>query len=246
VSNGDCQGDSGYSNSDAAHNKDNMFQSTLLELDAWYGNVAYHVIQWHGMASDTCSDHVFCSHGYDAAPAITDKCRDIINSMKFYHPTWVVGAPGVTSCSLIASTNTQARFLNGVAPASVCGTAANSFSGQFISLEQDSAMRNSQDWVATVIDIWNTGVPTTPSSLTATGGSRSITLKWTGSVRTTGYNVKRSMTASGPFTTIATNVQTTQYTDNNLPRTTTFYYQVSASNTEGESGNSNVASARTR
>src|SRR5687768_3946743 len=84
-----------------------------------------------GMASSTCSDHVFCSHGFDALPTINDKCSDIKNSMKTYHPTWIVGVPGQSSCTLIATTNTQARWLNGVADNQVCGTAANSYSGQF-------------------------------------------------------------------------------------------------------------------
>jgi hypothetical protein len=244
---GTCQGDDGgYTDSDAAHAVENTFQPALYAIDAWYGATAYHVIQWHGMAASTCGDNVFCSHGYDALPGISDKCSDIKNSMKFYHPTWVIGTPGQSSCSLVASTNVQARFLNGVAPGSVCGTAASGYSGQFISLEQDPTMRSSQDWIASIIDIWNSGPPTAPSNLVATGKTRAIALSWTGGVRVTGYNIKRATSANGPFQTVQTNVQSTSYTDPNLPRGITFYYKVSASNTEGESGDSNMASAKVK
>jgi hypothetical protein len=244
---GICQGqDLGYSDSDAAHSVQNMFQPALYAIDLWYGATNYHVIQWHGMAQDTCSDNAFCSHGFDATPQITDKCRDIINRQQFYNPSWTVGAPGITSCSLVATTNVQARFLNGVAQNSVCGTAATSYSGQFISLEQDPNMRNSANWIASVVDIWNTGPPTAPFSLVATGATRSIRLAWKGSVRVTGYNIKRSTSATGPFNTIQTGVTSLTYTDPNLPRGITYYYVVSASNTEGESNNSNVASNKAK
>jgi hypothetical protein len=223
-----------------------MLQATLYALDAWYGNVFYHHIQWHGMGASTCGDNVFCSHGYDALPGITHKCSDIKNSLAFYRPSWVVGVPGQSSCSLIASTNTQARFLNGVAPASVCGTSASSFSGQFISLEQDPNMRNAADWIATIIDVWNSGPPTNPSSLVATGQSRSIKLTWKGSVRVTGYNVKRATSCTGTFQTIATGVTTTTWTNTGLGRGAFFCYKVSASNAEGESGDSNTASATSK
>jgi hypothetical protein len=244
ASSGNCQYQNlGYSSSDAAHNNDNIHQAILYEVDAWYGNTLYHHIQWHGMGASSCSDHIFCSHGYDALPNIQDKCSDIKNSMKVYHPTWVIGVPGQSSCTLIATTNTQARFLNGLTDGQVCGSSATSYSGQFISLEQDPNMRSSQDWIASIIDIWNTGIPTTPSSLVATGGSRQIKLTWVGSVRVDGYNVKRATTCTGTFTTIATNVQTTTYINGNLPRNTAFCYKVSATNEIGESPNSNTASA---
>jgi hypothetical protein len=166
--------------------------------------------------------------------------------MKYYHPTWIIGHPGTSSCSLVASTNVQARFLNGVSPNNVCGTAASSYSGQFISLEQDPTHRLSGDWIASIIDIWNTGPPTNPTSLTAVPGKKKVSLSWTGSVRVTGYNIKRATSAAGPFTTIQTNVQATTFENINLPSQMTFYYKVSASNLDGESGDTNVASAKTK
>src|SRR6185436_8175641 len=56
------------------------------------------------------------------------------------------------------------------------------------------------------------------------------------------YNVKRSTTSGGPYTTI-TNVTSTSFVNIGLANGTTYYYVVSALNSSGESGNSAQASA---
>ncbi len=45
-----------------------------------------------------------------------------------------------------------------------------------------------------------------PTNLTATEGDSKVTLSWTAVVGATSYNVKRSTTAGGTYTTIASNV----------------------------------------
>src|SRR5262249_20231971 len=52
-----------------------------------------------------------------------------------------------------------------------------------------------------------------------------------------------STTSGGPFTTIATGVTSTSFTNTGLTNGTTFFFVVSAVNSAGESGNSNQASA---
>jgi len=59
----------------------------------------------------------------------------------------------------------------------------------------------------------------------------------------TGYNVKRSTTMGGPYTTIASSVAGTSYEDDNVVNGTTYYYVVTAIGAGGESANSNEASA---
>jgi len=82
-----------------------------------------------------------------------------------------------------------------------------------------------------------------PTSLMAAAGDSQVTLSWNTVTEATGYNVKRSTTAGGPYTIIATNVTGTSYVDTIVTNGTTYYYVVTAVNADGESGNSNEASA---
>ncbi|WP_235533085.1 glycoside hydrolase family 6 protein [Paenibacillus sp. Leaf72] len=88
-----------------------------------------------------------------------------------------------------------------------------------------------------------TTAPAAPAALTATAGNAQVSLSWTASAGATSYNVKRSLSASGPFTTVAANVSGTSYTNTGLTNGTIYYYVVSAVNTAGESANSAVKNA---
>ena len=79
--------------------------------------------------------------------------------------------------------------------------------------------------------------PARPIDLTSESGNAVVSLSWTGSVGATSYNVKRSTSSSGPFTTIASTVGTT-FTDNSVVDCTVYTYVVSALNSAGESPNS--------
>jgi DNA-binding beta-propeller fold protein YncE/mono/diheme cytochrome c family protein len=85
--------------------------------------------------------------------------------------------------------------------------------------------------------------PPAPTGLTATPGIARVTLNWNAAATATGYNIKRSTTSGGPYTTIAGNVGATTYTDSAVTGGTTYYYVVSAVNPTGESPNSSQASA---
>jgi len=85
--------------------------------------------------------------------------------------------------------------------------------------------------------------PAAPTGLTATPDSRSASLSWTASTGATSYNIKRSTTSGGPYTTITTGTTGTTYNYiGGLTNGTTYYYVVSAVNAGGESANSNQAS----
>jgi titin len=92
-------------------------------------------------------------------------------------------------------------------------------------------------------------IPTAPTGLGATAiSSSSIDLGWTdNSTNETNYVIQRSTTSSSGFTTIATlGTNTTSYADTTgLSASTTYYYQVYATNSAGSSGFSNEASAIT-
>lgn len=77
--------------------------------------------------------------------------------------------------------------------------------------------------------------PPPPTGLSATASSTGVTLTWDASPGANSYNVKRSTTSSGPFTTIAS-TSSSPYTNTGLGSGTTFYYAVTAVNSCGESG----------
>ena len=75
-----------------------------------------------------------------------------------------------------------------------------------------------------------TGLPVSGSS---------VTLNYNVSDNATSFNILRSLTAGGPYTTIKTGVTVGTYTDTGLTAGTTYYYVVQAVNPKGTSGNSN-------
>ncbi len=77
-----------------------------------------------------------------------------------------------------------------------------------------------------------------PASLNATANVASVILSWSTSPGAASYNVKRSASLAGPYTTIASGITTTNYTDMSVLTGNTYYYEVSAVNGTVESGNS--------
>lgn len=238
-----CQ--SSYFASDAAHNVDNMFHATNAELMAFYGSNDWQAIQWHGMATDTCTTNAFLSHGRDVNPSAGDKNLALKNSMLGYHPTWNLETPD-TSCTLNATDNTQGRLINGVAAGSVCGTAASSYNGRFLHIEQDPNYRLAADWIPSVSEVWNgasASPPPAPANLLATAGDAQVNLSWNSASTADTYSVHRSTTAGGPYATIATGLTATTHVDTTVSNGTTYFYVVSGVNEAGEGPDSNQASA---
>lgn len=90
---------------------------------------------------------------------------------------------------------------------------------------------------------YNPNLISAPTNLTSIAGDAQITLSWDAVTNVTDYNVKRSMTAGGPYETIASNVQTNRYLDTDVVNGTTYYYVVTAVTADDESDNSNETSA---
>ena len=85
--------------------------------------------------------------------------------------------------------------------------------------------------------------PTPPTGLTAIPGDGQVSLSWIGSSGATNYNIKRSTSSSGTYTTV-TNTASTSVVNTGLTDGTTYYFEVSALNTSGESANSGWVSAK--
>jgi hypothetical protein len=86
-------------------------------------------------------------------------------------------------------------------------------------------------------------IPAAPAGLTATPGDTQVSLSWTASANATSYNVKRSTTNGGPYTTTVGSPTTASFTNTGLTNGTIYYYVVTAVNASGESANSSQASA---
>jgi Fibronectin type III domain len=85
--------------------------------------------------------------------------------------------------------------------------------------------------------------PSAPTNLSANAGDEQVALNWSPSPGASSYNVKRSLTNGGPYTTIATGVTGTTYVNTGLANGTTYFFVVSGVNAAGQSPNSNQASA---
>ncbi|MDD3275791.1 MAG: hypothetical protein PHP93_01930 [Kiritimatiellales bacterium] len=87
--------------------------------------------------------------------------------------------------------------------------------------------------------------PATPAGLIAIAASTNqINLSWSGAAGADSYTVKRGIT-SGSYTTVASNITLTSYSDVSLSPATAYYYIISAVNTNGVSADSAEASAAT-
>ena len=80
-------------------------------------------------------------------------------------------------------------------------------------------------------------LPALPTGLAAIGGNAQIGLSWTVASGATSYQLKRSLTSGGAYTTIVAGVSGTTYADGGLGNGTTWYYLLSALNAAGETAN---------
>jgi fibronectin type 3 domain-containing protein len=86
-------------------------------------------------------------------------------------------------------------------------------------------------------------VPSAPTNLTTTAGNAQVSLSWTAPTGATSYEVQRSSSNGGPYSTINPKVVTTTYTDTTVTNGTTYYYDVFAVNSIGISALPAQASA---
>lgn len=89
-------------------------------------------------------------------------------------------------------------------------------------------------------------IPAAPTGVTATGGSKQVTVSWSAATGATSYNIYWS-TTSGVTTATGTKIvgATSPYIHTGLTDSTAYYYIVTAVNTAGESAASTQATATT-
>jgi fibronectin type 3 domain-containing protein/O-glycosyl hydrolase len=87
-------------------------------------------------------------------------------------------------------------------------------------------------------------IPSAPTGVSATAGNAQVVLTWTASSGATSYNIYRSTTSGGEGSTpYKTGVTSATFTDTGLTNGTTYYYQITAVSSGGESGKSSEVSA---
>lgn len=115
-------------------------------------------------------------------------------------------------------------------------------------LNADGTERAALTWLKGYVTNTATA-PTAPSGLTATAASSSqINLAWTdNSTNETAFKVERATASTGPWTEVTGSLaaNTTTYSVTGLNASTTYYFQVRASNSTGDSPYTAAASAST-
>jgi fibronectin type 3 domain-containing protein len=100
---------------------------------------------------------------------------------------------------------------------------------------------------STTYDVVSDAAPLAPSSLTGNVlAATKIKLTWNAGTNARSYNLKRSVSASGPYDTIAARTTKFEHLDENLTPATTYYYVVTSLNSAGESDTSRVLELRTK
>jgi beta-xylosidase len=84
--------------------------------------------------------------------------------------------------------------------------------------------------------------PAAPGNVNASASGASIQISWSDVPEATGYTIKRSTSAGGTFTLVASGLTTTSYTDSPMADGTTYYYVVTGANSGGEGSASSTAS----
>lgn len=153
---------SGYYETDPAHNNREPFFDASLAIHSWQqrrgcpsSTCAY--IQMHGKGSSTCPlDQVFISAGLGHSP--TSKAwyldsndrpvKRLKGHLQLTFPAWSVSLPPDSSCVLTATRNVVGRYINGVPEHSVCHTGADPTAvlGEFVHIEQDYLSRGAESY----------------------------------------------------------------------------------------------------
>jgi len=97
-------------------------------------------------------------------------------------------------------------------------------------------------WTLTVLVTAGIAAPPVPVGLIGVGGDRVVQLSWEPSPGATSYTLRRRTTAdSGSYSTVASGITGTTYTDTNRTNGTRYYYVVAAVDGTGTSANSQQA-----
>jgi hypothetical protein len=158
--------------------------------------------------------------------------------------TWNAST-GATSYNVKRSTTNGGPYTTIASPTTASYTNTGLTNGTpyyYVVTAVNSAGESNPSSQATATPTAPVTIPPVPTGLQAAAGNAQISLTWNASTGATSYNVKRSTTNGGPYTTIASPT-TASYTDTGLNNGTPYYYVVTAVNSAGESNPSSQATA---
>ena len=132
--------------------------------------------------------------------------------------TWVGSVEGVTPSNFASSGGMVRCDLYECQPYTTDPNALSTYLGYF-DFHSDGSMTFTAASGATA--------PAAPTGVKASATNGSVIIGWTPSTGATNYNVKRSLTSDGTFTTVGS-VSGTNYSDTTVEGGTTYYYVVTA------------------
>jgi titin len=183
-------------------------------------------------------------------PAAPSNLVATANGASVINLTWIDNATNETSYILQRSLTSGSGFTTIVTLAANTTSYSNSglnSSTTYYYRVQASNSNGSSTWsnVANATTA-TSGPPSAPGNLTAVAtGCNSVLLKWfDNSGNETSFDLRRSTSQNGTYSTIATlPANTTTYTNTGLTKGRKYYYKVRAKNSAGNSAYSNIASA---
>lgn len=155
VSASSCQG--GFSESDVLYNVGTIFHETVNELNLFYATEDnFAVLQFHEISSDVCPEvDVYLTYGMGVAPAAADTLTLLQANFFTIDAGAKVVVPGdIAACSENGDKIVQGRLLNDVASSDLCTVPAQTYTGRFIYITQDSSRVETVTWSDAVIATW--------------------------------------------------------------------------------------------
>ncbi|KAA3659427.1 MAG: T9SS C-terminal target domain-containing protein [Calditrichaeota bacterium] len=154
-----CDGTSGscggpYKISDMAHSVHTFFHVTHEEIVAF--NARTYQVQLHGHSQSTCED-IFLSNGHRTS--VSDELLALRDQV-LLKGGLTCNVAGLSQCGLVASSNVQGRYTNGV-KSDPCNTYASSgnITEYFIHAEQTRTVRDNPGQYKKFTDALNTVIP---------------------------------------------------------------------------------------